>query len=412
MTTKISLGALLSLWALIIASLIFPQQRVLLVVISIPVLIVVMGLQIIPRAVERSKNEVLKRGPYTIPKEVQEIHQKQFTVDLHADALLWNRNLLAFSDFGHVDIPRMVQGNVGFQVFGVVTKSPKGQNFDANDDASDNITLLAAIQAWPVRTWGSLLQRALYQAEKLDWIEKASRGQFIFVKSVKDLDQFLTKRAENSMMTAGFPGLEGVHALEGKLENLDLLYAAGFRMIGLTHFFDNEAGGSAHGLSGDGLTSFGKEVVKRVQQNGMILDLAHASPKMVDDALNIATAPVVVSHTGVRGTCDNVRNLSDTQMRGIAATGGVMGIAMFEQAVCGETVAATARAMRYAADLVGVDHVAFGSDFDGSVKVPVDTSGVGLLTGALMQEGFNTEEIGMIMGANALRVFHETLPDA
>jgi membrane dipeptidase len=125
--------------------------------------------------------------------------------------------------------------------------------------------------------------------------------------------------------------------------------------------------------------------------------------------LAMATRPVIVSHTGVKATCDNLRNLSDQQLRGIARTGGVIGIAYFDVAVCGEDAAAIARAIRHTADTVGVDAVALGSDFDGAVLAPFDTTGLGLLIDALLQAGFTEDQIAKIMGGNALRVLLSAL---
>jgi membrane dipeptidase len=112
----------------------------------------------------------------------------------------------------------------------------------------------------------------------------------------------------------------------------------------------------------------------------------------------------------VQGTCDNERNLSDRHIRGIADTGGVIGIGLFRWATCGKKLTDTVRAMRYVADLVGVEHVALGSDFDGAVTTVVDSSGLVMLTDALLKEGFSEAEIAAIMGGNALRVFRQTLP--
>ena len=141
----------------------------------------------------------------------------------------------------------------------------------------------------------------------------------------------------------------------------------------------------------------------------MIVDVAHSSPAVVTDVLALSTAPVVASHTGVQGTCDNRRNLSDDHVRGIAATGGLVGVALFAHAVGGDTVDDTARAMRYVADLVGVRHVALGSDFDGAVTTPTDVTGLPLLTAALRRHGFTDEEIEAVMGGNVLRLLGEVL---
>jgi len=119
----------------------------------------------------------------------------------------------------------------------------------------------------------------------------------------------------------------------------------------------------------------------------------------------------VSSHGGVRGTCDNHRSLSDAQARAIAASGGVIGIGFWPRATCGEDVAAIVRALRYTADLVGVEHVALGSDFDGAVQVPFDASGLPLLTEALLQAGFTPAELEKLMGGNVVRVLQDSLPD-
>ena len=118
---------------------------------------------------------------------------------------------------------------------------------------------------------------------------------------------------------------------------------------------------------------------------------------------------MVVSHTGVKGTCDNARNLSDAHLRGVARTGGVVGIGFWETAVCGRR-GALARAMRHAVAVAGIDHVALGSDFDGAVSTPFDAAGLPVLTEALLAEGFDDEEIARIMGGNAVRVLRSALP--
>jgi membrane dipeptidase len=143
---------------------------------------------------------------------------------------------------------------------------------------------------------------------------------------------------------------------------------------------------------------------------GLIIDLAHASSQTVDDVLQITTRPVFVSHTGVQGTCDNARNLSDRQLQQIAQSGGVIGIGFWKTAVCGEDVSAIVRAIRYVADEVGVEYVALGSDFDGAVRVPFDAANLSQITQALQKEGFTETEIERIMGLNVIRLLRQLLP--
>jgi microsomal dipeptidase-like Zn-dependent dipeptidase len=326
--------------------------------------------------------------------------------------LLWSRDLLDHGTRGHVDIPRLIEGNVALQAFTIVTKTPYvwKMNIERNDDKTDNITILAIAERWPTSTWSSLTQRALYQARKLQDAAARSGGKFTLIKSSTELSSYLDRRMTNPQITAGFLGIEGAHALDGNLDNIDVLFDAGVRMMAPTHFFDNDIGGSAHGVEKGGLTDKGKEMIRRMEAKHMIVDVAHASAATIDDVLAIATRPVVVSHSGVRGTCDNQRNLSDDQLKGIARTGGVIGIGYWETASCGRDAAAIAKSIRYAANLVGVDHVGLGSDFDGAVLEPFDTTGLVQITDALIAEGFSDEDIGKIMGRNVLRLLIQNLP--
>jgi microsomal dipeptidase-like Zn-dependent dipeptidase len=255
-----------------------------------------------------------------------------------------------------------------------------------------------------------LTERALHQARKLHDYASRSEGKLVLVESREDLSQYLTRRAGSRDLTAGFLGVEGAHALDDDLSNIDVLFDAGIRMMAPTHFFDTKLGGSAHGEGKGGLTDMGREMIRRMEAKRMILDLAHASPKLIDDALAVATRPVVVSHTGVKGTCDNQRNLSDDAIRGIARTGGVIGIGHWETAVCGRDGRAIAKAIRHVVDLVGIEHVGLGSDFDGAVTTPFDTTGLVEIVDGLLQEGFSENEIASAMGGNVLRLLLENLP--
>jgi microsomal dipeptidase-like Zn-dependent dipeptidase len=312
--------------------------------------------------------------------------------------------------WGHVDVPRLIEGHVALQGFTVVTKTPRGMNIESNTGDTDNVRLLAIASFWPLSTWSSLTERALYQARRLQQFAATSGGKLTIIKSGADLNQYLSRRKSNPQITAGFLGIEGAHALDGKLENLDRLYDAGYRMIGLAHFFDNEFAGSAHGASKYGLTPQGRELVKQMQEKKMFIDLAHCSANVIDDVLKLATRPVLVSHTGVKGTCNNNRNLSDEQLRRIARNGGVVGIGFWETATCGRDARAIAKAIRHAVSVMGVDQVGLGSDYDGTVAEPFDASGLAQLTDALLQEHFSEAEIRKIMGENVIRTLQFFLP--
>jgi microsomal dipeptidase-like Zn-dependent dipeptidase len=365
---------------------------------------------VLPNQLDKRINRVLDGSLYQPSQEALALHRKLLVVDLHCDALLWNRNLLERNVRGHVDIPRLLEGNVALQAFTVVTKVPLGMNIDRTVDKWDVITLLGMVQRQPVTTWGSLTQRALHQAKKLHEFAERSDGKFVLIKTATDLQGYLARRQNDHHITAGFLGIEGAHALDGKLANVDVLFDAGFRMMAPTHFFDTGLGGSAHGMNKGGLTEMGKEMIERMEAKGMLVDLAHASAQVIDDVLAIATRPVVVSHTGVRGTCNNNRNLADDQIARIAQTGGVIGIGFWDTAVCGTDARSIAKAIRYAANVADVEHIGLGSDFDGAVATPFDAAGMIKLTEALLAEGFNETELAMIMGGNVLRVLQKILP--
>lgn len=373
-------------------------------------LLLALGFFALPSFLDYRMNSTADRGPYQASAAAQALHRQLWIADLHDDALLWQRDPLQRHSYGHADLPRLLDGNVGLQVFAAVTKTPRGLNYTSNAADSDNITPLVIAQRWPRATWNSLLQRALYQSERLHQAERDSQGLLQIVRSREELRQTLARRNPEQPTLAAILATEGLHPLEGKLENVDTLFDAGYRIAGLTHFFDNELGGSAHGLVKGGLTPFGREVVKRLEQRHMLIDLAHASKPMIDDVLAMATRPLLVSHTGVAGTCPGPRNLSDEHLRRIAAGGGLIGIGYWDGAVCATSVDAIVKAIRYSVDLIGAEHVALGSDFDGTIHAPFDTSGLVLLTDGLLKAGFSAEQVTAIMGGNVQRLLLQYLP--
>ena len=355
-------------------------------------------------------NPVLKPPPYAASDRARTLHAKLFVADLHADSLQWPRDLLARGTWGHVDLPRLQEGNVALQVFTVFNKIPHGLNYDRNAAGYDDMVHFAFLGHWPPTTWFSPHQRALYQARHLASLCERSGGKLVCIRTQADLDRMVTARQKDPQVVGAILGMEGAYPFEDEPNALDEMDRAGFRVIGLTHFLDNDFAGSAHGVLHGGLTPAGKALVAGLEQRHMIVDLAHASPKTINDVLAVATRPVLVSHTGVRATCDNVRNLSDEQLRNIAGHGGLIGIGFWDVATCGRDAAAIARAIRHAADVAGADHVALGSDFDGAVAEPFDATGLVQITDALLAQGFTDDQVAGIMGGNALRFFRANLP--
>jgi len=357
-----------------------------------------------PGIAEAGMNRIQGSGVWPVSDRARALHAKLFIADLHADTLLWKRDFAEAATRGHVDLPRLQQGHVALQVLSSVTKTPKNQNYESNSDKTDNITLLAIAQLQPVRTWGSLLERSLWHAEKLHRDVAANPQTLRLVLTQRDL------AALGNGPVGTLLSVEGAQNLEGKLANLDRLYDAGFRMIGLAHFFDNELAGSMHGERRYGLTPFGLKVMRTMEAKGMIVDVAHCSHACFADIMRLAARPVVVSHGGVKATCNTNRNLTDDELRALAKNGGVIGIGYWDAAVCAPTPAATARAIVHAISVAGIDHVGLGSDFDGSVTTGFDTAHLDAVTQALIDAGLSDAAIAQVMGGNVRRLLMAGLP--
>jgi microsomal dipeptidase-like Zn-dependent dipeptidase len=359
---------------------------------------------IAPGVVDRSLNQLAPTGGL-VSEEAAALHTTLRLADLHTDSLLWDRDFLKRNRNGHADFPRLVEGGYRLTVLSAVTKTPKNLNYDRNEADSDNITPLVMAQRWPVSTWSSLEARALHIARLAYRAEKRTNGALRIVRDTAGLDAALGEAKLGVILAT-----EGAHPLEGDIAALDRLYDAGYRVLGLHHFFDNELGGSLHGVSHRGLTDFGKEAVKAAIAKGFVIDVAHSSVAAVRDVLALTDAPLIVSHTGLYGHCPNARNLPDDLVREIAARGGLIGVGFWDGAVCTPTPESIAKAIAYAVRLVGADHVALGSDFDGATTTPFDAAGVALLTDALLKEGLDPSTIRAVMGENEIEFFRRNLP--
>jgi microsomal dipeptidase-like Zn-dependent dipeptidase len=359
--------------------------------------------------IERRRNRVLQPRPYRASPRAVELHRSLTVVDLHADTLLWGRDLRRRATYGHLDVPRLIEGGVAIVGLAASTKVPRRANLERNDDRTDDVRLLALAQRWPRATWSSTLARALHLALRLRTMATDSAGALTLIETRQGLDEYLARRAIDPHITAAFLAIEGAQVLEDDVANLDILVAAGYRMLSPAHFFDTAYGGSAHGVTQGGLTAAGRDLLSRMEDVGVIMDVAHASSATIDDVLSLAARPVVASHTGVRAAVPGVRNLPDDQVRAIAATGGLVGIGFWPVACGGDDAASIARSIATAVGLAGIEHVGLGSDFDGAVPTPFDASGMPLLTEALLAEGLSDDDIAAVMGGNAVRVLATSL---
>jgi len=352
-------------------------------------------------------NPVVPHDPYPVSDAAKVLHANLLIADLHSDSLLWRRNPEKRWERGHVDLPRLREGGVDIQVFSAVTKSPRGLNFDGNDsDAPDDIALLAKAQLWPMRTWDSIYERAAFQAQRLQNIEKRAENKLVIARTKSDL-----KQPVGTLVTLLL--IEGAHPLEGKLENIKRLYDEGYRAMGLQHFFDNELGGSMHGRSQAGLTEFGRQAVLEMERRNIMIDVAHSSVQTVRDVLKTVKAPLFISHGGTISGCPQTanRNLPDDILKEITARGGILGVGYFNGAICDISPKGIAKEIIHAVDLLGEDAVALGSDYDGTVTTSLDTSELAAITHQLLAQGMTEPQIRKVMGENVKQFFAKNLPD-
>jgi membrane dipeptidase len=415
----------------------------------------------IAREIDHSANKIYGQAANASPSNQDAaFHDTLFVADLHADALLWERDLLGRANVGHVDVPRLRIGNVSLQVFTAVTKTPPERRPFPNTDRHcingkdlNETGFLFAVQLRPIKTWFDLEQRALFQADRLHRLEEESQADTLcspgspylaIIRAAEDLQALVSARKRGAPVVGALLGLEGVHWLgEEKVTQADAaagvqrLFDAGFRVIALTHRFDNGLAGSSEGCLGGGLTETGRTVLARAQALGMVVDLAHISSEALQESTKLASAPMIVSHTGVQFDCKlpcySPRNLSDEDIRAVVRTGGVIGIGYWPEAVGPNGVESILRAMAHVAHVLrapdfaremklknpgydAFDYISFGSDFDGAVETPFDASQLALLTAAMRRYhspedvSFSDEQIRKIAGGNVCRVFAIRLP--
>lgn len=338
-----------------------------------------------------SQTHVIRYGSYA----ARALHAEFPPIDLHADTLMWTRwirykmcilnkaRLPKSAWFGHVDIPRLQSAGAGGQFFGLVT--------------------LPVFMRRPYHA-------VHCQIDRLVTLCRENPQKIVLALSAEDAEN-----AKHEGKLAAFLGVEGAHALLGDLHNLETLACRGVRYLGMSHFSANKACFPEKGLGkrhGEGVSKFGILLIRLCESLGVIVDLAHMNRKGFLETCMLATRPVLVSHTGVSGAFPHWRNIDDEQVRAVARTGGVIGI-MFAPKFLGGGLDAVVRHMQHVIDLVGDEHVALGSDYDGMV-VPAprlaDVSMLPNLTDAMLATGWNRERIGRVLRGNVLRILRDVPP--
>ncbi|MFQ5792556.1 MAG: dipeptidase [Acidobacteriota bacterium] len=319
-------------------------------------------------------------------EEALSIHRRALVIDLHVDSLLWPRDLNEGGRGGHLDFPRMRRGGLDAGAFTTATRFFKLAGLKAFHDR------------WPPAAWFSSWARLRQQLFRMERFMEASAGK---VRLATTPDTLRDHHRKNILSV--FHGIEGAHALGTELCRVRELARAGVVFIAPVHLTDNEYGGSSSG-SNRGLTELGRALVWEMNQNRVLVDLAHASRRTFEEALSLTTLPPVVSHVGARAVHDTWRNLDDEQIRTVAARQGVIGVMLAPPALSRPDLREAIQHLSHIVEVGGEDVAALGSDFDGYVEAPIDVAALPQLTELMLREGWREKRIRKILGENVLRV--------
>ncbi len=287
---------------------------------------------------------------------------------------------------------------------------PTMVNYSALREGGLDISTFTTYAPGPPFFLGSPRARTHRIIDRFEEVVAAGDGKVVPVTTA---DGMLAAKADGRV--GGLLAVEGAHGLEGDLEELGHLFDRGVRMVTLTHFFSN---GVADGASSrwrplDGLSEFGRDVIRRMETLGMLVCTAHATDQAFDQILDAATRPVICSHGALRTYKDIERNHTEDQVRRLAETGGVMGVIFFPKYLgpnIGKDVRAIAVHAARIAEVAGAQAVSLGSDMDSPIYLPRGFDDAGdwpQITQALLDVGFDDAEVTGILGGNFLRVFRE-----
>lgn len=326
--------------------------------------------------------QAVRAAPAPLHAARAEVHMSAVVVDLHCDTLLdlqaGRRAFAARSSQGHIDLPRLSEGGVDVQVFAVYVAPPMAHR-------------------------GPQRARELIEAFKAAM--KANASHIVHVTTAAELD-----RAQRGGKIAAVLSIENGDALGGDIRALDVLYGQGVRMLGLTWNPSNALGDGALGRQHGGLTEFGRAVLRRMEELGIVVDVSHLSEAAFWDAMRATRGPVIASHSNAAALHMHPRNLTDRQLRAIAERGGVVGVNFYAGFLGAATLERVLDHIDHMVKVMGADHVALGSDYDGIPQAPLgleDVSKLPNLTAGLQRRGYSKEQIHKILGGNAVRVFRE-----
>jgi membrane dipeptidase len=319
---------------------------------------------------------------------LETIHNHAFVIDLHNDILEqmaaggFNYNMGVRNTINQLDFPRMREGGLDAQQFSIWVNPT----------------------TYPTNQFARAMQ--FMDSMKAQFQRNSTTiGLAVTANQIDSISQF-------GKLVAVLL-VEGGHHIEDNLNNLRSLYEKGVRCMTIT--WNNSTSWATSAQSSNsatvGLNDFGRQVIRTMDSLGMIIDISHVGIKTVDDILAASKNPIIASHSGCKGLCNHYRNLSDAQIVSIAQRGGVIGVVFHRTFLTGTSYAnidTVIKHIDYIKNLVGIDYISLGSDFDGGIIAPVglnDVASLPALTAALLQKGYSRRDVRKILGENYLRVF-------
>jgi membrane dipeptidase len=323
------------------------------------------------------------------------VHDRVVFADIHAHPSRFHRANVDRIDKEEID--RYRRGLIDVVVCNVSSDAAYQGGYTRRDGSE--VKRLQGNDAYPLNP-GDAFAFTLDRLERV--LKTIASGDAVLASSP---DAVLAAKRQGKL--ALLPALEGADGLEGSLDNLRELHRLGVRLVQLVHFLDNNLGSNQTPPYEDrGLTPFGREVIREANRLGIIIDLAHANTHTIMDALDTSTQPMLFSHTGAKALHSADRYLTDEEMRAIAAKGGVIGI---WPAAEFKTPEGMVRHIDHVKRLVGVDHIAIGSDLRGMSYFPAfgEEANFRAITDGLVNGGYTDDEIGKIMGGNFVRTWQQ-----
>ena len=326
-------------------------------------------------------------------RQAHQTHDRILTLDTHCDTPMFFPQGIHFDQRDPkilVDLQKMTEGRQDATIMVAYLPQPK-----AGEKFSDNVSFDVS----GPKAYADLI------FDKIEEIVSQNKAYIALARTPNDLWMHKHQGLKSIML-----GIENGLALEGKLENLQHFADRGVVYVTLCHNGDNDICDSARGNNThNGVSAFGEQVIREMNRLGILVDLSHGGEKSFYDALDISSQPIVCSHSSSRALCDHPRNLSDDQMRALAAKGGVAQTTIYHGFLKkdGEaTILDVMAHLDHAIDVMGIDHVGLGTDFDGDggVRGLADSSELINFTRQLLARRYNEQDIQKIWGGNFLRV--------